>query len=487
MRSCAAPRGVARVRTKAGVGQVEPPTGAITKSGRRLTQTPWSQSPRRGRPNQLLLTICKVRGQPAPLYFGALNYTLSYPKPRVEKDPIMNLTRRQLSLSILTFSVALWGCSAATAPVGSHSDGGTSATGATGTGTSTNHSSSSSLSSSSATTSSATSGSSQGASTGAATSAGTSASTSGVTTSAGTSGATTNAGTSGSTTSSSTSGTTTGASTSGGTGGGCPSGQTLCGTTCVDLQSNGSHCGACSTVCGGSTSVCANGVCASACPAALVTCSSSCVNLATDPANCGSCGAPCLQGTSCVSGQCTCGAGLVACGPGVGCYDTSSDPNNCGACGRACLQGELCSAGLCVCVPGFATCSVNSTCQTQTSSSSQDCGGCGNICSMLSQFCDTGNCVSTCAGTICPGPGTGRFATSLCVNTTTDIANCGNCGNQCANNEVCVSGACQTYAPVTDVGCSTCPCAACDGTLGFVSCCTQPGYGNICVDARTCP
>jgi len=41
---------------------------------------------------------------------------------------------------------------------------------------------------------------------------------------------------------------------------GCPEGQTLCGSACVDLQTDASNCGSCGHVCGGS-SFCASGTC----------------------------------------------------------------------------------------------------------------------------------------------------------------------------------------------------------------------------------
>jgi hypothetical protein len=113
--------------------------------------------------------------------------------------------------------------------------------------------------------------------------------------------------------------------------------------------------------------------------------------------------------------------------------------------------------------------------------------GCGT-----GKICDGGACVTatTCSGgkRLCPSaPGTGLTGEG-CVDTNTDSSNCGACGNQCANNEVCAAGTCSAYAP--GLGCTTCPCTNCADRFGpGASCC--PAYGTekevICVDGPDCP
>jgi hypothetical protein len=73
-----------------------------------------------------------------------------------------------------------------------------------------------------------------------------------------------------------------------------------------------------------------------------------------------------------------------------GCANFASDPNNCGSCGNVCSMHTpmTCSQGLCVCADGLT-----------------QCGG-------------------------------------LCVNTSLDGANCGGCRHRCARGQVCDNGVC---------------------------------------------
>jgi putative metal-binding protein len=75
----------------------------------------------------------------------------------------------------------------------------------------------------------------------------------------------------------------------------------LCGTECVNIQTNSSHCGGCTNTCGGD-SVCSGGQCS--CSGSLEYCSSECVNTDTDNDHCGACLAPCSGETQCVQGKC---------------------------------------------------------------------------------------------------------------------------------------------------------------------------------------
>jgi hypothetical protein len=62
------------------------------------------------------------------------------------------------------------------------------------------------------------------------------------------------------------------------------------------------------------------------CPLEQTACGSSCVNLDTDGLHCGACNSECPPASSCLSGQCTCHAGLMACNGQ--CVNLDTDGNN---------------------------------------------------------------------------------------------------------------------------------------------------------------
>ncbi len=72
----------------------------------------------------------------------------------------------------------------------------------------------------------------------------------------------------------------------------------------------------------------------------------------------------------------------------------------------------------------------------ETATDAANCGACGNACAAGST-CTAGTC-STCTGTMCGG---------ACVATATDAANCGACGNACAAGSTCDAGACTAPTP----------------------------------------
>ena len=120
-------------------------------------------------------------------------------------------------------------------------------------------------------------------------------------------------------------GTGTGGSSTGGTGMTCNSGQMLCGSACVDTNSNSS--------------------------------------------NCGVCGNPCSAGQTCQGGQCKCASGQLSCGGSC----VASDATNCGSCGTACPSGQVCSNDSC----GTSCSSSQTLCNTacvDTTSSAANCG-----------------------------------------------------------------------------------------------------------------
>lgn len=70
--------------------------------------------------------------------------------------------------------------------------------------------------------------------------------------------------------------------------GACQAGQTCCGSACVTVSTNTSHCGRCGHMCS----------------MKRVCCSGKCRRLATDEKNCGRCGARCAAGIKCLYGLC---------------------------------------------------------------------------------------------------------------------------------------------------------------------------------------
>ncbi len=134
----------------------------------------------------------------------------------------------------------------------------------------------------------------------------------------------------------------------------CPAGQNLCGSTCVNLQTSATNCGACGTVCtaptGGSVA-CTAGACVRSCPAGQSNCSNVCRATATDVNNCGACGTVCAPQTggtvACAASTCvrTCPTGQNNCSNT--CRNFATDNNNCGACGVVCAAGNTCQASVC--------------------------------------------------------------------------------------------------------------------------------------------
>jgi choice-of-anchor A domain-containing protein len=72
----------------------------------------------------------------------------------------------------------------------------------------------------------------------------------------------------------------------------------------------------------------------------------------------------------------------------------------------------------------------------ETATDAANCGACGNACAAGST-CSAGTC-SVCSGTVCGG---------ACLATATDSANCGACGNACAIGSTCSAGACTSPPP----------------------------------------
>lgn len=213
-----------------------------------------------------------------------------------------------------------------------------------------------------------------------------------------------------------------------------------CLTTCPSrawtCDSQGIHCGPAGTGCGGTVDcggcptmgdTCGGGgvpgTCGHGGTCRRLTCSDLGVTCGSygdgcgGTIDCGGCTLPDTCGGGGINGQCgrpvcshmtcmdMCPSGTTFC-DGV-CFDLSNDASNCGGCGISCGYGGTCSGGSCHC--GGATPDANGA----------DAGH---------DVCSPGGC------TYCPGPG--------CVNTASDLSNCGACGMACPRGQFCAMGAC---------------------------------------------
>ena len=164
---------------------------------------------------------------------------------------------------------------------------------------------------------------------------------------------------------------------------------TWCNGSCVDLQHDSNHCGACNNACDTSgAKVCVAGVCA--CAGGLADCGGQCADLGVDRDNCGACGLACAPDEDCSNGVCICVScaciGLGQCGGA--CVDFENDSDNCGTCGNACDVGSgfVCILGSCTCINGWTDC--GGTC-VDTKNDPQNCGACGTSCGSV---CINGMC-----------------------------------------------------------------------------------------------
>jgi hypothetical protein len=138
--------------------------------------------------------------------------------------------------------------------------------------------------------------------------------------------------------------------------------------------------------------------------------------------------------------------------------DTSNDVNNCGACGNVCSVANgvpQCSGAMCqikACNTGFGDCDRNAAngCETNLSTSVSNCGACGNVCSAANatSSCTAGQCTIASCNT--GFADCDHNAANGCeANLTNDVRNCGACGVVCSANNAtstCAASACQIAA-----------------------------------------
>ena len=298
---------------------------------------------------------------------------------------------------------------------------------------------------------------------------------------------------------------------------------TLCGTKCVEIQSDPSNCGLCGHNCttlpnvkAGATGVeCRSGACfvpPSACVSGFAHCPGAkpddgCETSLTNTTNCGQCGKACVAPTglcSTTTGAPTCASNCVAPAPtlcGAKCADTQSDPLNCGACNNNCAAlphvkagaAVSCVAGVCQippssCAAGFGHCagSGNLGCEATLNA----CGGCGMLvgapggtCGACGQYaCSAAKTTVTCSDpglNACGGCGT---------LTGTVGASCGTCGKfACAASKTALAcsdpganacGGCGVITGTLNAACGKCGTNVCGANKTSVTC-SDPG-ANAC-------
>ena len=267
----------------------------------------------------------------------------------------------------------------------------------------------------------------------------------------------------------------------------------------VELATDRSNCGACSTVCNPPNAVpaCAMGRCAvTSCAAGFGDCdgnpTNGCeVDVNTAVSHCGMCGNACPSRPNafpgCLGGRCvtSCVMGFQDCDGAVdnGCeVDVRSDRANCGACGRSCAPPHAtgaCGAGRCTvmaCEDGWADCDGDASngCEVNTRSDASNCAGCGMRCSTSNGVpaCMGGRCdIAACSAGFADCDAT--IANGCETNLATSALNCGACGTVCA-------------LPNATASCGAGRCAIASCNAGFADCNGNPADGcEINLDTST--
>ncbi len=237
-------------------------------------------------------------------------------------------------------------------------------------------------------------------------------------------------------------------------------------------DADASNCGACKNACAykNAAGVCKAGACGMGdCEKGFADCDAKAdngceVSTDDDKKNCGACKTVCADNThgagSCQAGVCAfvCSAGWEHCSPlpAFGCdTQVQQDLNNCGACGNACsvVNGSaMCQAKKCSilgCNPGFKDCDLKyeTGCEAQLLGDVNNCGTCGHVCSNPNggATCTNGICTPSCAAgsANCDG----NVDNGCEVATSSDAANCGGCGKVCGKQNTsasaCTNGSCK--------------------------------------------
>jgi hypothetical protein len=143
--------------------------------------------------------------------------------------------------------------------------------------------------------------------------------------------------------------------------------------------------------------------------------------------------------------------------------------------GKCCPKGEVClppkhkgGTRRCGCPKHHTRCAGKCV---DTKSNVHNCGACGHSC----------GAGQTCTGGVCTGCPAGMVSCSgVCVTLASDHQNCGACGHACASVEVCASGKCASQCPAGMSDCS----GSCVNVMTDVANCGS--CGHHCPTNATC-
>jgi hypothetical protein len=229
----------------------------------------------------------------------------------------------------------------------------------------------------------------------------------------------------------------------------------------TDTSKDVAHCGKCANACPAITNGtpgCKAGVCGvGTCNTPWKDCNNNpadgCeTNTSNSVGNCNACGNMCPPITNgvaaCTMSMCglgSCNAPFANCDNNVGngCEtDTSRDVNHCSGCTKKCNPPPnataACAMSMCgvgTCTPPFGDCDKlpGNGCEIDTSGNVDHCSGCGKACGAVAN--GTAGCKgSMCVVVECKAPFDdcdGKFANGCESDTSSDLANCGGCGNRC--------------------------------------------------------
>jgi hypothetical protein len=169
-------------------------------------------------------------------------------------------------------------------------------------------------------------------------------------------------------------------------------------------------------------------------------CDGACVFTDYDFNNCGMCGRACSAGQTCREGSCTAA--------------TNNDSGTTtGECSPECSSGQRCCGRICVATEQPRGANGRPATPDDASSPFNNCNGCGlrcdperaSSCSLpmgatagSRPSCLCGDMAECLPGDVCVPDGGGY----TCVNTSTDVDNCGGVGIACADGEACMAGNC---------------------------------------------
>jgi hypothetical protein len=283
----------------------------------------------------------------------------------------------------------------------------------------------------------------------------------------------------------------------------CKSPQIMCGTECVNPQTDNANCGGCKKPCP-LGEVCSDSKCGLTCSPPDTLCSGApfdggpmadATSEAAPPTDSGGSGDAGMEDAMPPdaghhdSGKVD--SGKVDAGPLMPyCANINNDPKNCGVCGKQCTGAEMCNAGECVlhCAKGQTTCPGNS-----------GCAGPGECCTdsdctvIIGESCPTpgGMCACPPSQSVCMSFMTCIPSTSCCTNADCTVMGetCPTPGGTCTcptGESVCTTST-SSLCITTGTCCtdSDCPvtgetCASPGGT------CACPTGDSICMSSNSC-